>query len=78
MARRPPPKHYQWPEIQLNIWILTVLAASCICLGIFAWFISVQNELRLGVPWYVLPLPPPSFPPIQSYKRAQTNHKPEN
>ncbi|KAL3493728.1 hypothetical protein BJX62DRAFT_235089 [Aspergillus germanicus] len=51
MARRPPPKHYQWPEIQLNIWILTVLAASCICLGIFAWFISVQNELRLGVPW---------------------------
>ncbi|KAL3477552.1 hypothetical protein BJX99DRAFT_124924 [Aspergillus californicus] len=54
MPRRTSQKHYQWPEIQLNIWIITVLASSCICLGIFAWFISVQNELRLGIPW-ILP-----------------------
>ncbi|KAI9369361.1 hypothetical protein BJX61DRAFT_151904 [Aspergillus egyptiacus] len=44
-------KHYLWPEIQLNIWILTVFAASAICLGIFAWFIAVQDELNLGIPW---------------------------
>ncbi|KAL4992113.1 hypothetical protein BDW68DRAFT_107174 [Aspergillus falconensis] len=51
MPRRHAPKHYLWPEIQLNIWILIVLAASCVCLGIFAWFISVQAELNLGIPW---------------------------
>jgi protein-S-isoprenylcysteine O-methyltransferase Ste14 len=54
MPRRHAPKHYLWPEIQLNIWILIVLAASCVCLGIFAWFISVQAELNLGIPWYVI------------------------
>ncbi|KKK26290.1 hypothetical protein ARAM_003049 [Aspergillus rambellii] len=45
------PKHYRWPEIQLNVWILTVLASSAICLGIFAWFIDVQSNLDLGIPW---------------------------
>ncbi|KAE8328848.1 hypothetical protein BDV39DRAFT_64076 [Aspergillus sergii] len=44
-------RRYHWPELQLNIWILIVLSASAICMGIFAWFMSVQSEMRLGTPW---------------------------
>lgn len=46
-------RRYHWPELQLNIWIMIVFSASAICLGIFAWFMSVQTELKLGIPWYV-------------------------
>ncbi|KAB8074692.1 hypothetical protein BDV29DRAFT_173129 [Aspergillus leporis] len=44
-------RRYHWPELQLNIWILIVLSASAICMGIFAWLMSVQSEMRLGTPW---------------------------
>ncbi|PYI10144.1 hypothetical protein BO78DRAFT_306241 [Aspergillus sclerotiicarbonarius CBS 121057] len=44
-------RRYHWPELQLNVWILVVLSSSAICLGIFAWFMTVQNELELEVPW---------------------------
>ncbi|KAL3413755.1 arginase [Aspergillus fumigatus] len=44
-------RRYRWPELQLNIWIIIVLAGSAICLGIFAWFMAVQSQLRLGTPW---------------------------
>ncbi|KEY77649.1 hypothetical protein BA78_7981 [Aspergillus fumigatus] len=43
-------RRYRWPELQLNIWIIIVLAGSAICLGIFAWFMAVQSQLRLGTP----------------------------
>jgi len=46
-------RKYRWPEVQLNLWIFIILAASATVLGMFAWFISVQNQLRIGVPWYV-------------------------
>lgn len=42
---------YHWPEIQLNIWLIVVLAGSATCLGIFAWFMTVQSQMDLGVPW---------------------------
>jgi hypothetical protein len=45
-------RRYQWPEVQLNLWILIILAASATVLGIFAWFITVQNQLQIGTPWY--------------------------
>jgi hypothetical protein len=45
-------RRYQWPEVQLNLWILIILSASATVLGIFAWFITVQNQLRIGTPWY--------------------------
>ncbi|OJZ89557.1 hypothetical protein ASPFODRAFT_42813 [Aspergillus luchuensis CBS 106.47] len=45
------PRRYHWPELQLNIWIIVVLSSSAICLGIFAWFMTVQNDLGLEVPW---------------------------
>ncbi|GKZ39901.1 hypothetical protein AbraIFM66950_001558 [Aspergillus brasiliensis] len=51
------PRRYHWPELQLNIWIIVVLSSSAICLGIFSWFMTVQNDLGLEVPWYVYPLP---------------------
>ncbi|CAK37688.1 hypothetical protein An02g07240 [Aspergillus niger] len=55
------PRRYHWPELQLNIWILVVLSSSAICLGIFAWFMTVQNDLGLEVPWYANPqFHPPS------------------
>ncbi|KAJ5760728.1 arginase [Penicillium odoratum] len=43
--------NYHWPEIQLNIWLIVVLAGSATCLGIFAWFMTVQSTMELGTPW---------------------------
>lgn len=48
-------RRYQWPEFQLNVWLLVVLAGSATCTGVFAWFIAVQSQLNLGVPWYSRP-----------------------
>ncbi|KAL3418037.1 hypothetical protein PVAG01_11047 [Phlyctema vagabunda] len=45
-------KRYHWPSIQLNLWILIMLVASSTILGVFANFIAVQEQLRLGIPWY--------------------------
>ncbi|KAI1907426.1 hypothetical protein LOZ61_006168 [Ophidiomyces ophidiicola] len=44
-------RKFHWPEIQLNLWILIVLAASATCLGIFSWFMVVQDQMRLPTPW---------------------------
>jgi hypothetical protein len=44
-------RRYQWPELQLNLWIFIVLIAASTCLGIFAWFMTVQTQMRLGIPW---------------------------
>jgi hypothetical protein len=46
-------RRYQWPELQLNLWILLILTASATCLGIFSWFLVVQDQMLVGVPWYV-------------------------
>ncbi|KAI0179630.1 hypothetical protein GGR52DRAFT_568402 [Hypoxylon sp. FL1284] len=43
---------YHWPAIQLNVWMLIMLAASCCIIGIFATFIGVQQHLGLYIPWY--------------------------
>lgn len=42
---------YHWPAIQLNLWMLFMLVASCAILGIFANFIMIQQQLLLAVPW---------------------------
>jgi len=44
-------RRYRWPELQLNLWILVILASAGTVLGIFAWFITVQNQLEVGIPW---------------------------
>ncbi|KAK0517380.1 hypothetical protein JMJ35_000535 [Cladonia borealis] len=42
---------YQWPEAQLNFWLIIMLAASATITGIFAYFLSVQNQFRVSSPW---------------------------
>lgn len=44
---------YQWPEVWLNIWIIIFLASAATNLGIFANFLEIQNQLELGIPWYM-------------------------
>ncbi|KAI1419920.1 hypothetical protein F5Y12DRAFT_177872 [Xylaria sp. FL1777] len=43
---------YHWPAIQLNVWMLVMLAASFLIIGVFGSFISIQYQLDLYVPWY--------------------------
>ncbi|KAK8221959.1 hypothetical protein M8818_000126 [Zalaria obscura] len=42
---------YYWPDQQLNFWIIVMLATAGTILGIFADFITVQNQLKVGIPW---------------------------
>ncbi|MCJ1485603.1 hypothetical protein MMC06_005778 [Schaereria dolodes] len=44
-------RKYHWPEAQLNVWIIIMLAAAATDLGVFANFMNVQQALKLGVPW---------------------------
>ncbi|CZR70078.1 uncharacterized protein PAC_19979 [Phialocephala subalpina] len=43
---------YHWPPWQLNFWILIMLIGSGTILGINAYFVTVQDQLRVGIPWY--------------------------
>ncbi|KAG0647217.1 hypothetical protein D0Z07_7198 [Hyphodiscus hymeniophilus] len=43
---------YHWPAVQLNFWLLIMLIGSGTILGINADFITVQQQLQLGIPWY--------------------------
>ncbi|KXJ90020.1 hypothetical protein Micbo1qcDRAFT_73444 [Microdochium bolleyi] len=42
---------YHWPAIQLNVWMLVMLAASLCIIGVFATFIVTQQQLLLPIPW---------------------------
>lgn len=44
---------YHWPAVQLNVWMIIMLVASCLIIGVFATFIGVQQQLALNIPWYV-------------------------
>ena len=68
-------RKYRWPEVQLNLWIFIVLAGAATVLGINAWFISVQNQLRIGVPWYGWrPNPSRTIAPRPQLTRFQDLH----
>ncbi|KAK4124105.1 hypothetical protein N657DRAFT_633257 [Parathielavia appendiculata] len=43
---------YHWPAVQLNVWILVMLIASCLIIGVFSTFIQIQQVLLLPIPWY--------------------------
>ncbi|RYP21144.1 hypothetical protein DL765_002433 [Monosporascus sp. GIB2] len=43
---------YHWPAIQLNVWMLVMLVASCCLIGVFATLMQAQNQLELYTPWY--------------------------
>ncbi len=59
---------YHWPAVQLNLWMLVMLIASCLIIGVFASFIQIQQILLLPIPWFVLPTPPclPRFLPYEN------------
>lgn len=44
---------YHWPAVQLNVWMIIMLVASCLIIGVFAQTIQQQAVLDLAVPWYV-------------------------
>ncbi|KAL8691460.1 MAG: hypothetical protein Q9218_003324 [Villophora microphyllina] len=47
-------RKYHWPEAQLNFWLVIMIISSSVILGIFAYLTSIQNSLKLGIPW-ILP-----------------------
>lgn len=38
--------------MQLNVWMIIMLVASCTIIGVFATFLGIQHQLALFVPWY--------------------------
>lgn len=42
---------YYWPDVQLNIWTIVMLATAGVLIGIYATFISIQQRFRVGIPW---------------------------
>ncbi|KAI9772763.1 MAG: hypothetical protein M1839_002308 [Geoglossum umbratile] len=46
-------RKYHWPEIQLNVWLIVMLVSASTVLGIFANFMNVQQQLNIGIPWYM-------------------------
>jgi hypothetical protein len=46
---------YYWPDLQLNIWTIIMLATAGTILGVNAQFMDQQNRMGLGTPWYVRP-----------------------
>ena len=42
---------YYWPDAQLNIWTIIMLATAGTILGVNAQFMMIQNQMRLGMPW---------------------------
>ena len=42
---------YHWPAIQLNVWMLVMLAASFLIIGVFCSFIGIQQQLNLYLRW---------------------------
>ena len=53
---------YYWPDAQLNLWTIVMLATAGTILGVNAQFMVIQNTMRLGIPWYVPLLPLYSHP----------------
>ena len=46
-------RQYQWPEAQLNFWLLVMFAAAATELGVFVYFMTVQAQVRVPSPWSV-------------------------
>jgi hypothetical protein len=42
---------YFWPDVQLNIWTIIMLATAGTVLGINAQFMQIQSQMRLPTPW---------------------------
>ena len=44
---------YYWPDLQLNIWTIVMLATAGTILGVNAQFMQIQERMGLATPWYV-------------------------
>ncbi|KAL6720991.1 hypothetical protein ACLMJK_000091 [Lecanora helva] len=44
-------RKYMWPEAQLNLWLIVMIATAATILGINIYFMVVQARFHLGVPW---------------------------
>ncbi|KAK1065896.1 hypothetical protein LTR74_007610 [Friedmanniomyces endolithicus] len=42
---------YYWPDQQLNLWIIIMLATGGVLIGVFAAFVRDQQQFGLGIPW---------------------------
>ncbi|ORY15842.1 hypothetical protein BCR34DRAFT_477293 [Clohesyomyces aquaticus] len=42
---------YYWPDAQLNIWTIIMLATAGTILGVFANFMMIQSQMHLRTPW---------------------------
>ncbi|CAO2656088.1 Nn.00g048910.m01.CDS01 [Neocucurbitaria sp. VM-36] len=42
---------YYWPDLQLNIWTIVMLATAGTILGVNAQFMGIQDRMDLGTPW---------------------------
>lgn len=42
---------YYWPDLQLNIWTIVMLATAGTILGVNAQFMQIQDAMNLGTPW---------------------------
>jgi hypothetical protein len=66
---------YYWPDLQLNIWTIVMLATSGLILGVNAQFMQIQSAMGLGTPWYVAhPLSPCLHTNIQQQDHALRRH----
>lgn len=52
---------YYWPDLQLNIWTIVMLATAGTILGVNAQFMQIQDRMGLATPWYV-------YPHVSSYR----------
>ncbi|KAF2738313.1 hypothetical protein EJ04DRAFT_532530 [Polyplosphaeria fusca] len=42
---------YYWPDAQLNLWMIIMLATAGTILGVFAEFMVIQSQTKQGTPW---------------------------
>jgi hypothetical protein len=66
---------YYWPDLQLNIWTIVMLATAGLILGVNAQFMAIQSQMGLGTPWYVyilLPYTTSHTSPIYSQARTHS------
>jgi len=44
-------QRYYWPAGQFQVWRFIMYATGGTLIGIFAAFITINQQLRIGIPW---------------------------
>jgi hypothetical protein len=45
---------FSWPQQQMQLFTILVLATAGVLIGVFAVFIQIQNQMEIPTPWYAL------------------------